>query len=258
MQPERPLQIGFGEVRHTRLRPRRHTFHYRAFFVRIAMHELTGKSAGNWLFGVNRRAALSIRELDHGDQSGSPDWLHDLLRNAGLPKPDKLWLHAFPRVFGYAFKPVSFWFCHQGEEAPFAIVAEVHNTFGERHCYLLSKADASALKQGQTLTANKAFHVSPFCDVQGKYRFRFMNTTTRSCARIDYEDSQGPLLQTSLSGVLKPLTNQSALFALIAFPFFTFGVIAKIHWQALKLWRNKIPFRSKPPAPQDFVTRGSV
>ncbi len=255
---ESPLQIGFGEVRHTRLRPQRRAFSYRSFFVRIAMHEDAGKATGNLLFGINRKAALSIHAEDHGDGSGSLAWLHALLLNAELPRPERLWLHAFPRIFGYTFKPVSFWFCHHHHGELFAIIAEVHNTFGERHCYLLSKPDALALKQGESLVASKSFHVSPFCDVEGKYRFRFMNIGSRSCARIDYDDAVGPLLQTSLSGALEPLTNRSAVFALLAYPLFTLGVIARIHWQALHLWRNKIPFRSKPPAPQDFVTRGSV
>ncbi len=255
---EPPLQIGFGEIRHARLRPTRHAFSYRSFFVRLAMHELAGKSQGNWLFAVNRRAALSIHEQDHGDGSGSSEWLHDLLRNAGLPAAQQFWLHAFPRMFGYSFKPVSFWFCHDASGALFAIVAEVHNTFGERHCYLLSKAGAAPLKQGEALSATKSFHVSPFCDVVGRYRFRFVNTGQRSCARIDYDDAQGPLLATSLSGRLQPLTRRSAVSALIAYPFFTLGVIARIHWQALRLWRSKVPFRTKPPAPPAFVTRGSV
>jgi uncharacterized protein len=255
---EAALQIGFGEIRHTRLRPHRHAFSYRSFFLRLAMHELSGTSQGNWLFGINRRAALSIQEQDHGDGSGNTEWLHALLRDSGLPPASQLWLHAFPRLFGYTFKPVSFWFCHGHDGALFAIVAEVHNTFGERHCYLLSKTGAAPLKQGESLSASKAFHVSPFCDIEGRYRFRFLNSNQRSCARIDYDDSAGPLLATSLSGHLEPLTRKSAGFALLAYPLFTFGVIARIHWQALRLWRNKIPFRSKPPAPQAFVTRGSA
>ena len=84
------------------------------------MHDLAGTKQGNWLYGVNRRAALSIHEEDHGDASGNSEWLHALLRESGLPMAQALWLHAFPRIFGYTFKPVSFWFCHGSDGALFA------------------------------------------------------------------------------------------------------------------------------------------
>ena len=74
-------------------------------------------------------------------------------------------------MLGYVFKPVSFWHCHRPDGSLAAIVAEVNNTFGERHCYLLT---GPTLAYGREMVANKVFHVSPFCHVQGSYRFRFM------------------------------------------------------------------------------------
>lgn len=250
------VQFCFGEVRHTRLRPIRNAFCYRAFFWRVAMHEVSGQRRGNLLVGINRWALLSLFERDHGDGGTSVNWLESILGQSSLPIPTRLWLHAFPRMFGYAFKPVSFWFCHDRNDDLYAIVAEVHNTFGERHCYLLSHPDGRRLKAGETLTADKAFHVSPFCEVKGHYRFRFMEAGDRSCARIDYDDSQGPLLLTSLSGRLRPCSTSAALSALLGYPFFTLGVVARIHWQALRLWIKKLPLHRKPPAPQELVTRG--
>jgi DUF1365 family protein len=98
-------------------------------------------------------------------------------------------------VLGYAFKPVSFWHCHRLDGSLAAIVAEVNNTFGERHCYLLAHP---GLVYGQELTASKVFHVSPFCRVTGRYRFRFMRTADRIVARVDHDDESGPLLVTRL------------------------------------------------------------
>ena len=161
-------------------------------------------------------------------------------------------------MFGYAFKPVSFWFCHDHQGRQRAIVVEVNNTFGERHCYLLASPDGAPIEAGRELRALKVFHVSPFCSVQGSYRFRFMTTANRSVARIDHDDAQGPLLSTSMSGQLTALNTGSCLRALFGYPAFTFGVIARIHWHALQLWIKRVRWYRKPEPPSEFTTRGST
>jgi DUF1365 family protein len=143
---------------------------------------------------------------------------------------------------------------HRADGSLAAIVAEVNNTFGERHCYLLPEP-----QYGQTMLANKVFHVSPFCDVQGEYRFRFMRTQhngqDRIVARVDHGDADGPLIDTSWSGVLEPATAAALRRVMWRFPLLTFGVVARIHWHALLLWLKKVPFWRKPELPHDFVTR---
>jgi DUF1365 family protein len=161
-----------------------------------------------------------------------------------------VWLHCYPRIFGFTFKPVSFWYCHDTSDHLRAIVVEVNNTFGERHCYLLDKP-----QWGIEQTADKVFHVSPFCSVEGQYRFRFMRTSDRTVARIDHDDALGALIQTSVSGHLVALTTRSQWQALLRYPLMTVMVVVRIHWQAFKLWRKKVTFFSKPTPPQDFVTR---
>jgi hypothetical protein len=250
------VQFAFGEVRHRRLRPREHAFRYRAWFVRAPLAALE-QGGGNWLFGINRRAFLSLHAADHGDGGSPRAWITRLLDSAGLCADGEIWLHAFARVCGYAFKPVSFWFCHRADGALIAVVAEVHNTFGERHVYLLADERAHPLKSGAELHALKAFHVSPFCAVQGGYRFRFINRPDRAVARIDYDDGDGPLLLTSLSGVLEEAGRAQRLRALLGFPLFSAGVIARIHWHALRLWLARVPFHRKPAAPDTILTRGS-
>ena len=132
------------------------------------------------------------------------------------------------------------------------MVVEVNNTFGERHIYLLDEASF-----GQELQASKAFHVSPFCDVVGSYRFRFMTAQSRArtVARIDYDDGQGALLQTSVSGQLQALDAQAVRKAIFSYGAMTWGVMARIHWQALKLFFKRVPFFSKPSPPATLVTR---
>ncbi|WJJ94550.1 DUF1365 domain-containing protein [Neopusillimonas aromaticivorans] len=246
--PTAQALIGTGQVRHTRLRPARNAFAYRTWFLLIPMrswrrHPINGLTR-------NRRGLVSFHDADHGD--GGPDalaWVENLLNDAGVQASGEIWLHTYPRVLGYVFNPVSFWYAHDAEGSLKAIVAEVNNTFGQRHSYVLTGPD---MRWGRELVATKTFHVSPFCQVTGAYRFRFMRSgkTTenneRTVARIDYDDDQGPLLQTSVSGVLTPLTSGSLFKTVLSMPLLTLGIIARIHWQALKLLAKRVPFSTKP------------
>lgn len=254
----RGWQIVFGEVIHRRLRPRVHAFRYPAFFLRLPAHALDGTPAGSRLVGVNRPALLSFHERDHGlGDTSVLGWVRALLVDANVQADGEIWLHTFPRVLGFAFKPVSFWFCHRADGGLAAVVAEVNNTFGERHCYLLAAESGGCLRDGQTLQATKVFYVSPFCDTSGCYYFRFLNTPQRVLARVEHHDEVGALLLTSLSGRPRPLSRRTCLRALLAHPLFTLGVIARIHWQALRLFLQRVPLRPKPAPPAHFITRGS-
>ena len=251
--------IGFGQVMHRRLRPVGNAFNYPTYFLMLPMRSL--QQGGTGALAHNRRGALSFFDCDHGDGGDNAlAWLDALLLREGVKDAGgEAWLHTYPRVLGYAFKPVSFWYCHRPDGSLRAIVVEVNNTFGERHCYLLDEP-----QYGVELSADKVFHVSPFCTLTGGYRFRFMLSSEggvrRTVARIDYHDGPdgdpaGPLLQTSVSGTLEPLTPASVRKALWRYPAMTLGVMARIHYQAFRLWRKKVPFISKPDLPQNPVTR---
>jgi uncharacterized protein len=254
--PTAQALLGFGEVRHTRLKPVRNQFAYGTYFLMLPMRALQREGPG--ALARNRFAPLSFFDKDHGDgrtlaQGGALGWLDALLASEGITGADgEVWLHTYPRVLGFTFKPVSFWYCHRADGSLRAVVVEVNNTFGERHCYLLD-----APRFGQELRATKVFHVSPFCPVEGGYRFRFMVTPdlSRTVARIDYDDATGPLIQTSVSGRLEALSTASVRHALWHYPAMTLGVVARIHWQAIKLFIKRVPFFGKPTPPATFTTR---
>ena len=248
--------LGFGQVRHVRLKPVRNAFVYGTYFLMLPMRSLDTQGPGE--LARNRWAALSFYDKDHGDgrgpqQGGALAWLDTLLHSEGIDDATgEVWLHCYPRVLGFTFKPVSFWYCHRLDGTLRAVVVEVNNTFGERHCYLLDHP-----RFGVELRADKVFHVSPFCPVEGGYRFRFMLTPDlqRTVARIDYDDATGPLIETSVSGALEPLNAQSVRRAVWQYPAMTLAVVARIHWQALKLFVKKVRFFGKPVPPATFTTR---
>ena len=247
--PPARAQLAWGLVRHRRHRPAAHDFAYPTAFLLLPMRALARR--GDPALARNRSAMLSFHDADHGD--GGADalaWVEALLARRGVDGVSgEIWLQTFPRVAGFVFKPVSFWFCHGADGRLRAVVAEVNNTFGERHCYVL---DDPALAWGATVEALKVFHVSPFCGVKGTYRFRFARTADRIVARVELDDEQGPLLVTSVSGQTEPLTVARVRATLLRMPLLTLGVVARIHWQAVRLWFKRVPwFRKPPPAPLD-------
>ncbi len=251
-------QLGLGTVWHRRLRPALHAFHYPGYFLLLPLRQLRARPCE--ALRRNRRGLLSFHDRDHGDGGGDAlAWFDRLLLAEGVSDATgEVWLQTFPRVLGFAFKPVSFWYAHREDGSLAAVVAEVNNTFGERHVYLL---DGPGLAFGQPQSARKVFHVSPFCRVEGDYTFRFDRRLDAQgqpawCrAAVDLRDAQGLLLQTSQAGLLQPLTPGAVRRAFWGLPLMTFGVVLRIHWQALRLLCKRVPFFSKPSAPSELVSR---
>jgi hypothetical protein len=237
----------------------RNAFAYGNYYLRLPLRTLGQASFGCALFSRNRFNLLSFMDRDHGD--GKQDlltWLDALLQQEGVHDADgEVWLQAMPRVLGFVFNPVSFYFCHRRDGGLRAVLCDVRNTFGQRHFYLLDTG--WEIEPGAELTARKVFHVSPFCPVAGGYRFRFMRVQRgareNTLACIDYDDADGALLQTSVSGLSAPLESASVARAFFCFPLMTFGVVLRIHVQALRLWCKRVPFFSKPAPPNHEVTR---
>jgi DUF1365 family protein len=245
-----------GNVMHARFGAAANRFVYPLFFVALPLSQLE-RAASRW-FGIDRPGLLSLRYADHGARDGSPPlpWIRAVLAREGIDRADgEVVLQAFPRVLGLVFNPVSFWFCHDREGNLRAVLAEVNNTFGERHNYLVAHADQRPIEPADHLVARKVFHVSPFFSVGGEYRFRFDLTGGRRRVQIDYWKDGQRVLATSVYGRSATLDAHSALRAGLSFPALALGVVARIHWQALRLWLKGATFFRKPPVPLQETTR---
>ena len=241
-----------GRVMHRRHHPVEHHFEYPVFFLLINIDEL--ETLDNWLFGINRRRPLAFNFSDHGDGGDPRSWVRRELANNGIVDcTGSIRVQTFPRVFGYLFNPVSFWYCERDDGSVGAIIAEVNNTFGERRSYVLTPdAENGAF---HSVSAKKHLYVSPFYPVEGYYRFHFNIDFDSPRVRIDYFNGGKLQLNTAVWGKSLRLSTSSLLSALGRHPLMTFGVIIRIHWQALRLWSKGVKLSQRPPPSTEEVTR---
>ena len=244
-------------VVHRRLRPRANAFRYRVAYLCLGLDQLND-AAGRWL-KLDRSGLVSFHRADHGGRDGGDleTWLRGILAGHGLTGvcDGAVELMTMPRLLGYVFNPVSFWFCRDRAGALRAVLCEVNNTFGESHCYLVHHGDLRPLGAQEWLDGRKVFHVSPFLPVEGSYRFRFRLDSAVAHVDGNYHDAEGLMLATSVAGRREPLTDRTVARRFLGNPTMTLGVVARIHWQALKLWRKRAKFYRKPAPPRELVTR---
>jgi len=246
---------------HARLRPFIHRFVYRVFCLRLRIDQPRELQLFNsWLLGIERSRLISFWSRDHGSCDGSDlySWIKSKLVQADMQfQVGAVTLQCFPRVLGYVFNPVSFWFIHDQEGHLRALLAEVNNTFGQKHQYLLSTHALSPIDDETELECIKVFHVSPFCEVVGNYRFTLSHRTGHQRVSIDYHDApdlHAPLLRTAIVTQSEPMTIRRLFISFISMPMMTVGVMLRIHIQAFKLWRKGARFHSLPPLPEQELT----
>lgn len=240
---------------HRRVRPRRHKLSYRVCSALFDLDELPALDREISGFGYNRAAPVSFHDRDHGPGEDRPlkPWIEGLLSAAEL-KPDggPVKLLCYPRVFGYAFNPISVYFCFKRSGELLAIVHQVNNTFHQRHSYVIP---VSPTNDGVIVQrCAKKMYVSPFIAMDMTYDFRIRPPADEVTIAITDSDQDGPLLHASFHGERRPLSRLSALRLLAQFPFLTIKVIAGIHWEALKLWLKGIPLVTRPAPPNDPVS----
>ncbi len=234
-------------VMHHRLEPKEHHFHYRIFMFALDLDELDGLRVRG--LSRNRWNLYSFRDRDHFTLPGMEQaslrenlaaWLSP--RGIQLPAGGRILLVTLPRVLGYVFNPVSFYFCSDATGAPLCAVVEVGNTFRELKPYLLTEpADDGSFR----LMTPKHFYVSPFSALDLCFDFKLRVPAETLDIHIDDRAGDRPVLLTALTGRRAPLTTVRLAWFTLKYPLITLQVIALIHWHALLLWLRRLPWHRK-------------
>lgn len=238
-----------------------HRFRYRVMSMLLDLDRLDEADRCSPLFGVNRAAVYSFHERDHGDCDGRP--LRDFaLRHGKASGIDleggRIELLCYPRLLGYAFNPLSVYFCHDATGRLVLLLYEVRNTFGEVHCYAIPVRDEQRSPAGVRQQQDKAFYVSPFIAMAARYHFRVGLPADTVKLRILETDAQGPLLAATFHGSRRPLATVPLTRSLLSLPLVTLKIIAAIHWEALRLWLKGARLVPRPPAAHGVADRGAA
>jgi len=214
------------------------------------LDELTELDRELKLFAVDRFAPLSLQAKHHlaGDATPLKAQVARRLADAGISAGGAVRLLCMPAVFGAVFNPISLYFCHRPDGELAAVLCEVNNTFGGRHCYLLPALGGS--RTGVQQTCPKTFHVSPFMDMDLHYEFHLAAPGKTAVVGIRVSDPDGLLMTATFVGAREPLTDASLLKLLLSHPILWLEVLGAIHWQALRLWLKGLRLRANAAAPE--------
>jgi hypothetical protein len=237
---------------HRRRVPPFYRFVYRLFHLLLDVDRIDELHRSLRWFSRNRFNLVSFHDRDHG--GGEPGrlraWAEGMLAAEGVRlEGGRIRLLCLPRILGFTFNPIAIWYCAHRDGTLRAIIAEVRNTFGEKHCYLLASGGRPMTYEGPH-EKEKCFHVSPFMDLVGRYAFRF-NQPGETLRVLIHETREGvPLLDATLAGERRALTDGALLRQALRMPWMTLKVVAGIHWEALKLWLRGAKFHRKPEPPE--------
>ncbi len=252
--PEAGLYV--GTVMHARLVAPLHRFQYKVFSLFVDLDRLDALNEKSRLFSVDRANLVSFCQADHGDGDETPlrAFVDRHLAEAGVARADRVMLLAFPRILGYVFNPLSIYYCYDRAGAISAMIYEVRNTFGESHTYVAPVRDCERRGGIIKQERNKVFFVSPFLDMNKRYRFRVHPPGEQLRFRIFETDPSGPVLSATQAADWRPLTTGNLVASLLAMPLSMVKVIGGIHFEAMKLWLRGARYhrRGTPPAPVSY------
>jgi uncharacterized protein len=244
-----------GLVTHHRLRPRVHRLAYRIYSLLLDLDRLEEFDARLRWFSLDRFNLFSFYRRDRGDGSGRPlrEQVEVAMRAAGVePDGGRIFLLTMPRLLGWAFNPISVYYCCRCSGELAALLYEVDNTFGERHAYMIPAEDAEGGEVRQA--CRKHLYVSPFMNMELDYGFRLRAPDENLSLAIDVSDPTGLLLTAHYRARRQELSDANLLRLFFSIPLLTLRVVGGIHWEALKLWRKGVGLRAKPPPPEQFLT----
>ena len=246
-----------GFVEHIRVKPVFHRLRYPLYFYCIDLDELSEMDKKLPLFGYNRMWPVSIYDADYLDGGPGPikDKVMHLLGQSGLASEvQRILLVTQPRYFMGIFNPVSFYYCFGKNGNLSCIVTEVNNTFGERHVYVLKDARDQGNVYPAVFTTDKAFHVSPFNDVSGSYEMSFSEIGAGLDIHVDLLRDGEKVFGAQLSGRSRPMTTREQLSVILRHPLIPRLTMARIHWEAAKLFfLRKLSYHPKP-SPMSIMT----
>lgn len=240
---------------HRRLIAPLYRFVYRLFYLLLDIDRIDELTRLRF-FSRNRFNLISFHDRDHGDgrPGGLRGWVESILKARGITLDGgRIRLLVLPRVLGFGFNPISVYYCDHRDGSPRAVIAQVRNTFGEQHSYLLA-SKTGHFSYEQDYDKDKSFHVSPFMDLSGHYRFRL--TEPGEVLRVlirEYKDGAA-ILDATLAGERAPVTDAALLGQVLRMPWMTLKVVVGIHWEALKIWLRGARYVPKPPPPAHEVS----
>lgn len=245
-----------GSIMHRRLRPKHHSLRYSIFYLLLDLDEIDDLTRMLRLFSHNRFNLFSFYDRDHGEGSATSlrDRIERYLQDAGIDFGGPIRLLTMPRILGYAFNPLSIYFCHRRDHSLSAILYEVNNTFGQRHNYLIPVP--YGMKGPIRQESQKTFHVSPFMTTDMAYSLSVTPPEKIVTVSVIGRDEAGPLIIAKLSAARQDLSDAALARAFCAFPLLTFKVIAGIYWEALLIWLKGVGLHQRPSPPDQPVTIG--
>lgn len=231
---------------HKRLRPAKRQFSYSVFMMSIDLDELDKLADHHWIFSRNGRNIYSIYDSDYLECSYTSikKKLITYLKKQQFDtsKISRYILQTFPRVFGYQFNPVSFYYLENSEGKTLAVVAEVGNTFHEKKLFLLDHIDQ---KGWAKLKTPKDFYVSPFSKVNDQFDFQIGPKHQKWSVNINDFNDEGIVLVSTIRGKQTSFTTTKLMWFIIRYPLLTLRIIFLIHWHALIMWLRKFPISNK-------------
>jgi cyclopropane-fatty-acyl-phospholipid synthase len=239
-----------GEIWHTRFWPVQHSLRYPLYLFGFDLDELGTLDRSLRLFGLNRFRPVALYDRDYLTQGegGIRDKLFRFLAAEGIADQRmRVVLVTSPRHWVRVFNPVSFYHIFDPKDELRCVVAEVNNTFGERHIYLLRRAAGDPAGFPARFKAPKAFHVSPFNDMEGVYEFTFGDIRRELAVRIDLKRGETLAFSAELRGRKAPLEDGTLLRTLLNHPLVPHLAMSRIYRQAAKLYfLRKLPYHPKP------------
>jgi DUF1365 family protein len=244
-------------VYHKRHTPIEYDFSHKVFYLIINLSEQDSLKKMK-LFSINKFNFFSLDWDNYGfNKVKDPkQYILDILKDFNLDhnKIKKIMLITMPKILGYCFNPVSFWLCIDQKDNLLSVLAEVNNTFGERHVYLCFNENLKAIEPGEFFSHKKVFHVSPFCKIEGEYEFQFSINKNYTNINIDYYKDQKPLITTLIKGKNILLNDRNLLKNFFTYSVSVIKVIFLIHYHAFWLWMKKVSYIKKPAKSKIDIT----